>query len=132
MGAVQDVLGEVFGFFHIRSPPLGSAYFLTGNLGIGIQVEEGPGCIVARIFLQFGKSCIGCREGVVEVGIVIPVVGSRHGQIAGRLVLVASSILLVTSQHSYFTRHVQEQVVLERCAAGNNLKTKETHVIGIL
>ena len=129
VGTVQCRLGKVFGFLHIRSPPLGSAHLLVGDDGVGIQVEEACGSIVAGILFQRAETGGSSGPGIGEVGchhVKVPVVGSGQGNVGGRLVLGVGR-----SQGSLF-HHVEDEVVLERGSSGDNLQAEDTGVVGVV
>ena len=135
MGTREDSLRQVFGFFHVRGPPLGSAHLLAGDLGVGQDVVQARGGIVAGSCFELAETRLTGRPGVVEVGgnhVEVPVVGSGQGQIVRRLVLIGALGHGGTAQHGLLGGHIQEQVVLEGGAAGNDLQAEEAHVVGIV
>ena len=127
--------GKVFGFFHVRSPPLGSTYALSGNDRIRVQVEQSGGSVVAGIVFQDGTASLGQGEVVGEVNhrtvithgqAVEVVVGSGHAQIGGGFVLGVGTL------QDSLSAEVQEQVVLEAEAVGDNLQAEDTGVVGVV
>ena len=108
--------GKVFGFLHVRSPPLGCADALSGNLGIGVDVVKAAGSVEAGIRLKDGTAGICKREvvgevcncaGIVQRKAIEEVVSSCHCHVGSGLVLCVGTL------ENGLSGHVQEKVLLE-------------------
>ena len=120
---------EVFGFLHIRSPPLGSTDTGTCNDRIREQIEISAGIVVAGIVFQNGSAGLRLREVVGKEGLddaIEIVVSGSHRHIISRLVLGIGTF------EGCLFYHAQEQVALEGEFTGNNLQAENTGIVGIV
>ena len=127
--AGERIQGKVLRLLHIGSPPLGSAHLLAGDIGTGQDIEQSARSIVAGRFVQDRTSRLREREIIGEVSgrnVEEPVVGRRYAQVGSR------EVFGVGTRQDSLPRHVQEEVVLEREAAGFDLKAKDTAIVGIV
>ena len=122
MSAFDDVLGEVFGLFDVRDPPLGSSGLRLDQVFIG-KLEEVALGVVARVDGENLETCgLGAYLGeeVLAVTVAVVVLGSGEGGLNCVVVVLEELGLVCIGRVSTLaTVFPEEDVVLQDHAVGN-------------